>query len=759
VAGKIFISYRREDSAANALGIGQYLEHEFGRRNVFIDVDMYAGAKFPLLLEQRLASCKVMLVLIGPGWLNALDDEGQRRLDDSNDWVRLEIATALKRGVTVIPVRVAGAQLPKKGNLPSDIQGLLDHQATTVSTDGFRHQMAGLVRDIRAIPAERSQRIGLAFSSICVLAMLIAGAWAFRDKLPSPIHLPSSLFPGGSQSEDANNSLPPASRPGPEWVLYGLPAGGYLTYFKPDSIKVFPNRIAAMIRSRVDPTAPVADNKIIDRAAYQEFQEVYECSSNRMAVAKSTIFDSSGQSIYNYKWGDPEFIDLSIGTTAAPGSLAESLTALECDSELRKAYVQPQQLSEMQYISLSKTMDGKGDVFYKPENLSATNVATALVILKETQELPLASFIPQSVKDSTDSTFKFAVSRITLDCASRTITMPKTEYYSPSSALNYVVYSKKMPASAIPGTGPLEALRQVMCEPKEVEKCQPNLPSSGGALSGIYVGFIGEPGDSETEKPKVNVQVKLARNENSVTGAYYRDGVCGSVLGKVDPDGTFRFQWSWNGNAGRGRAVFADGVLTASSGYVENEEGGGSLTLFRLSPNRGDPTQSTSEQSTQPQALQSGGKLVASQPNTSEATASPKFPGLTGRIVDEARLLSEADDRELTANLKTLEDKNTDQLVVVTVPSLQGYSIEEYSLRLGKYWGVGTREKNNRVLLVVAPREHKVRIEVGRGLEGILTNKIAKEIIDKNILPQLNVGNYPAGIRDGVNAMLLVLGS
>jgi TIR domain len=107
---KIFISYRREDSAANALGIGQYLGNEFGRKNVFIDVDMRAGVKFPVVLEQRLAECKVMLVLIGPDWLNALDEKGQRRIDDPNDWVRLEISHALKRNITVIPVRISGAE-------------------------------------------------------------------------------------------------------------------------------------------------------------------------------------------------------------------------------------------------------------------------------------------------------------------------------------------------------------------------------------------------------------------------------------------------------------------------------------------------------------------------------------------------------------------------------------------------------------------------------------------------------------------------
>jgi len=99
--GKIFISYRRDDSASLALGIYQFLERQFGRNNVFIDVDMQAGAKFPDLLERRLGECKILLALIGPRWLDARDDAGNRRLDDPNDWVRLEIARALKRGITV----------------------------------------------------------------------------------------------------------------------------------------------------------------------------------------------------------------------------------------------------------------------------------------------------------------------------------------------------------------------------------------------------------------------------------------------------------------------------------------------------------------------------------------------------------------------------------------------------------------------------------------------------------------------------------
>ncbi len=86
-------------------------------------------------------------------------------------------------------------------------------------------------------------------------------------------------------------------------------------------------------------------------------------------------------------------------------------------------------------------------------------------------------------------------------------------------------------------------------------------------------------------------------------------------------------------------------------------------------------------------------------------------------MVDDADLLSYADEVAITADLKALEDKSSDQVVVVTLPSLQGYTIEDFGYQLGRHWGIGTAKLDNGVLLIVAPNERKVRIEVGRGLE------------------------------------------
>ena len=141
----------------------------------------------------------------------------------------------------------------------------------------------------------------------------------------------------------------------------------------------------------------------------------------------------------------------------------------------------------------------------------------------------------------------------------------------------------------------------------------------------------------------------------------------------------------------------------------------------------------------------------------SSAVAEPIFPELTGRVVDDASLLSYPDEVAITADLKALEDKSSDQLVVVTLPSLQGYTIEDFGYQLGRRWGIGTAKWDNGVVLIVAPNERKVRIEVGRGLEGTLTDALSKIIIENGILPRFRDGDFAGGIKNGVRDIALVL--
>ncbi len=142
----------------------------------------------------------------------------------------------------------------------------------------------------------------------------------------------------------------------------------------------------------------------------------------------------------------------------------------------------------------------------------------------------------------------------------------------------------------------------------------------------------------------------------------------------------------------------------------------------------------------------------------SYAVAAVKFPALTGRVVDDAHLLSDDAASALTQELKALEDKTGDQLVVVTLTSLQGLTIEEYGVELGRSWGIGKKGKDNGVLLLVAPKDHKVRIEVGYRLEETITDAVSSHIIYGILLPAFRKGEMEQGIRDAADALVTLMG-
>jgi uncharacterized protein len=133
------------------------------------------------------------------------------------------------------------------------------------------------------------------------------------------------------------------------------------------------------------------------------------------------------------------------------------------------------------------------------------------------------------------------------------------------------------------------------------------------------------------------------------------------------------------------------------------------------------------------------------------------FPALSGRVVDQADVMNAQSRSTVEAKLKDLEDKSSIQLVVATVRSLQGGDIETYANQLFRFWKLGEAKKNNGVLLLVAPSEHKVRIEVGYGLEGTLTDALSSVIIQSAIVPRFKVNDFSGGIERGVDGIISVL--
>jgi uncharacterized protein len=133
------------------------------------------------------------------------------------------------------------------------------------------------------------------------------------------------------------------------------------------------------------------------------------------------------------------------------------------------------------------------------------------------------------------------------------------------------------------------------------------------------------------------------------------------------------------------------------------------------------------------------------------------FPALTGRVVDQAGVMTAQSRNDLETKLKELEDKSSIQLVVATVKSLQGSDVETYTNELFRFWKLGEAQKNNGVLLLVAPAEHKVRIEVGYGLEGTLTDALSSVIISSAMIPRFKTGDFSGGIERGVDGITSVL--
>ena len=139
------------------------------------------------------------------------------------------------------------------------------------------------------------------------------------------------------------------------------------------------------------------------------------------------------------------------------------------------------------------------------------------------------------------------------------------------------------------------------------------------------------------------------------------------------------------------------------------------------------------------------------------AAPAAELPALTGRVVDQAGLLDAANRETLTAKLAAFEAKSSDQIVVATIPTLDGEPIEDFANRLFRTWGLGQAGEDNGVLLLVASNDRKMRIEVGYGLEGTLTDLHSKLIIEDTMVPAFRAGDFARGIGGAVDDIILVL--
>ena len=224
MTGKIFISYRRDDSAGHAGRVHDRLEKEFGRDLLFMDVDAIPlGADFIEVLRTEVAKCDVLLAIIGPHWVDARDENGNRRLDSEHDFVRVEIAAALARSIPVIPILLENTRVPKAEQLPDDLKGLVRRNGLDVRHASFHIDMDKLIRGLRpstpvppSAPAPTNEERYRAEGRIKVEAKIIHGApdgwfkpgngkteW-FKDIDigPEMVVVPAGEFTMGSNDDD-----------------------------------------------------------------------------------------------------------------------------------------------------------------------------------------------------------------------------------------------------------------------------------------------------------------------------------------------------------------------------------------------------------------------------------------------------------------------------------------------------------------------------------------------------------------------------
>jgi hypothetical protein len=178
---RVFLSYRRGDVGGHAGRLHDALVRHLGSKNVFQDVDSIPlGQDFTQVINRQLDDCDAVLAVIGPGWLTASTDAGTRRLQQPDDYVRLELASALRRGIPVVPVLVGGAGLPPSDELPPELSELARRQSVTLRDESWHAEVNDLARSLRgepAVPTRHRRRLIAGVAALAIAAAAGAGWW------------------------------------------------------------------------------------------------------------------------------------------------------------------------------------------------------------------------------------------------------------------------------------------------------------------------------------------------------------------------------------------------------------------------------------------------------------------------------------------------------------------------------------------------------------------------------------------------------
>jgi hypothetical protein len=289
---KIFISYRRDDSAGYSGRLFDHLAAHFGGRNVFMDIDtIEPGQDFRKVVHDAVGTCDVVLVIIGKHWLNVTDDQGRRRLDDPRDWVRVEIATALAdQRVRVIPVLVRDAHMPNPEELPEDLRELAWRNAIQLSDHRFQFDANQLIKVIERAGASGGGKVPAAALWGALLAFAILGLFLLaRFRLLSfPFFQAptSTAVPTSTLADTPTSSSPTPARP-----LVATPTNAFPLHIRQIGTQDLANMLSIWLENGIQ----IADMYAPGRKTYsgtvhvedEYLFTIYWCATNAKTLAQN----------------------------------------------------------------------------------------------------------------------------------------------------------------------------------------------------------------------------------------------------------------------------------------------------------------------------------------------------------------------------------------------------------------------------------------------------------------------------------------
>jgi hypothetical protein len=407
--------------------------------------------------------------------------------------------------------------------LPDDIQGLLDHQATSVTTTGFRNEMAGLVKDIRSIPSPWPWRRFGAIAAGLLLLLLAVSVLAQPSRFINAVELIRlSLFPQRSESATQNGIW--SAQPG-DWVLYGYTDKLIGYFFQPSSVKTFADAVVYTARFPLKSTSTTMPaEKTLPQPAYEDDRTVLDCKKSLAAIVERTVYNQSGEIISHFKLGDPGSLDLSTGAPINSGSILATAQLIMCDKQLQTPLLSKQQMSETNLSYLSPTLNGNADIFYGPTKpvSNADYQFELLTVLKFQDDHAFSEIFSGNNVLGLQPSYRSLAQTLQLYCKDRKVQAPKMEYYdAEGNRASLVVPIPLKPVDVI-ANSPFDSLLKIAC---------------GGNVAGTYEGMNNttyEKGGHGEQKISITVQqIGSAVNVRFQTASGGQGSGDGTITGAV----------------------------------------------------------------------------------------------------------------------------------------------------------------------------------------------------------------------------------